>query len=110
MSLQHSTGRPANNTANRVMSEVTCQVSEVRRDGALMLQEQVNGSLHVLHHVTWLHQVRLQDQISVTMKHRLCDCAALVAWQRRTGVIDTGAHLGTGRAALLRLVIITGSG
>lgn len=75
-----------------------------------MLQEQIDGGLHILHHVTWLHQVRLQDQISVTVKHCLCDCAALVARQRRVGVIDTGAHLGTGRAALLKLVIITGSG
>lgn len=76
----------------------TADVSVLRYNIALLLQQQVNCSLYVRHHVTGLHQVRLQDKVSVTVEHCLCDGGR----QREARVVDTCAHLRIGRIYNIR--------
>lgn len=77
------------------MAELTGEssTSGVKGDGVL-LQQQVHGSLHILHHVMWLHQFWLQNLISVTAPHGLCDQAG-VPLQWGMWFIDTCTHLRT---------------
>lgn len=86
----------------RVRRQVSIRcLSGVASDvGTLLLQHQVNGSLHVLHHVTWLHQARIQNQVSVTVEHHFCDATVLVTRQWRVWVVDPCAHLTTDRGSV----------
>lgn len=46
--------------------------------GGSLSQQQVNRSLHILHHMMGLDQFGLQNLISVSTEHGLCDRAALM--------------------------------
>lgn len=87
------------NTTKQVSGQTTYLTGEISRSGLkgdrVLLQQQVNSSLHIFDDMMWLHQFWLQNLISVATGHGLCDWNALIVVQGWVWFIDTCTHLRT---------------
>lgn len=86
------------NTTKQVSVQMVSLAGQLSRSGVKgdrVSQQQVNRSLHILHHMMWLHQFWLENLISVSTERGLCDRAALIMLHWRAWVVDTCTHLET---------------
>ncbi len=58
----------------------------------LHLKDELNGGVHVLHDLLWLHQRRVKAEIAVSVEDGLFDTLAGIFGQLHVRVVDARAH------------------